>query len=184
LPRIRTAGHSTRPLAVLIAMLHEAGITLLADVRALPRSRRHPQFDRQSLAEALPAAGIAYQHFAALGGLRSPRPDSDQLGWREPAFRGYADYMQTEAFARAIDELIARVATDATAILCAEADPANCHRGLIADALMARGLEVEHLLEPGRSRLHVRTPFARFDGPRVTYPGPAALPGLFGPRAR
>jgi uncharacterized protein (DUF488 family) len=176
---IRTAGHSTRPLETLIAMLREAGITLLADVRALPRSKRHPQFDRGSLAEALPAAGIAYRHLPALGGLRQPRADSDQLGWREPAFRGYADYMQTAAFARAIDELIALAATADTAILCAEADATRCHRGLIADALLARGVEVEHLMEPGRSRPHARTPFAKFEGTRVTYPGPAPLPGLF-----
>jgi uncharacterized protein (DUF488 family) len=179
LPGIRTAGHSTRPQATLIAMLREAGITLLADVRAMPRSRRHPQFDRDSLAGALTGAGIVYRHLPALGGLREPRPDSDQLGWREPAFRGYADYMQTEAFAHAIDELVALSATAETAILCAEADPANCHRGLIADALVARGIEVRHLLEPGLDRPHVPTPFARFEGPRVTYPGPAALPGLF-----
>ncbi len=176
--RIRTVGHSTRSLAELIGLLREAGVARLADVRSLPRSRRHPQFDRDALARDLPGAGIAYAHLPALGGLRRPRAGSDQLGWREPAFRGFADYMQTDAFSRALDELVALAGPDELAMLCAEADPARCHRALIADALVARGVEVEHLLEIGRSRLHSLTPFARVEGGRVRYPGPERLPGL------
>jgi uncharacterized protein (DUF488 family) len=176
--RIRTVGHSTRALSTLIGMLREARIGHLADVRSLPRSRRHPQFDRDSLSSTLPAAGIAYSHRPALGGLRRARPDSDQRGWRDPAFRGFADYMQTAEFARALDALVALASGTAVAILCAEADPDRCHRTLIADALLARGVEVEHLLEPGTRRLHALTPFADVRGTRVLYPGPASLPGL------
>lgn len=165
----------------MIAILREANVTQLADVRALPRSRRHPQFDRDSLGAALPAAGIAYAHCPALGGLRTPRADSDQLGWREPAFRAYADYMQTVEFAAALDALVALAAQAELAILCAEADPAHCHRGLIADALLARGIAVEHLLDLGRARPHALTPFAKLEGSRVTYPGPTRLPDLFDP---
>src|SRR5579875_4139898 len=130
----------------------------------MPRSRYNPQFNREALAEALAASGIAYEHMPGLGGLRHPRKDSINTAWRNDSFRGYADYMQTEEFAHAIDELIARAARQKTAIMCAEAVPWRCHRSLVADALLVRGVEVEDIYydAKGHSRRepHKLTSFA------------------------
>jgi uncharacterized protein (DUF488 family) len=167
---IFTVGHSTRTLDALVALLARNGVTQLADVRTVPKSRRHPQFVREALAESLPRAGVTYRHFAGLGGLRKPRPDSANTAWRNESFRGYADYMQTPPFALALDELIAW-AGPPTAIMCAEAVWWQCHRQLIAAALVARGVEVRHVVSTAAPELHKLTEFARVEGTRVTYPG-------------
>ena len=195
---IFTIGHSTRSLDDFVALLQAHGVTQLADIRTLPRSRRHPHFSRDALAESLPSVAIAYRHMPELGGLRKPRRDSRNTGWRNTSFRGYADYMETPAFAKAIDDLIAwaqredrrpeRAAPheagvarpfqgrDAdTAIMCAEAVWWQCHRQLVADALVARGLDVRHIMSASAAPRHTLTDFARVEagdrGLSVTYPG-------------
>jgi len=166
-----TLGHSTRSAAELIALFAGAGVERLVDVRRFPGSRRHPQFGREALAIALSEAGIEYRHAADLGGRRQPRPDSPNTAWRVAAFRGYADYMDSPEFRAALDRLVAWSAERPTAVLCAEAVPWRCHRRLIADALVARGIDVVHLLAPGRSEHHALHPDARvLPDHRLVYP--------------
>jgi uncharacterized protein (DUF488 family) len=171
---VLTIGHSTRTLDELIALLRAHGVERLADVRAFPRSRRHPQFHPQfnidTLPAALGAAGIDYHHLPALGGRRAARPDSANTAWREPGFRGYADYMETAAFAGGLVSLLELASRQRVAIMCAEAQPWRCHRSLIADALVARAVPVEHIMGPGARRPHQPPPFARIAAGRVTYP--------------
>jgi uncharacterized protein (DUF488 family) len=174
-PTLHTIGHSTRSTDRLLELLREAGIATLVDVRTVPRSRHNPQFHQAALAPALARAGVEYRHVRALGGLRRPRGDSVNLGWRNASFRGYADYMQSEAFARALAELQTLAAARPTAIMCAEALPWRCHRGLIADALTIRGWRVLHLgiSPPGEApALHEPTPFLRTVEGRPVYPLP------------
>jgi uncharacterized protein (DUF488 family) len=167
---VLTIGHSTRPLEELISLLRAHGVERLADVRAFPRSRRHPQFNIETLPAALAAVGIGYWHLPALGGRRPVRADSTNTAWREPAFRGYADYMETAAFAGGLDALVEAARRQRIAIMCAEAQPWRCHRSLIADALVARAVPVEHIMGAGERRPHQPPPFARIAGGRVTYP--------------
>jgi uncharacterized protein (DUF488 family) len=127
-----------------------------------------PHFARAALERSLPAHGIEYAHMPELGGLRKPRPDSINLGWRNVSFRGYADYMQTDEFWRAIERLTS-LAARAT-IMCAEAVPWRCHRSLVADALVVRGVEVRHITGRSEPARHSLTPFARVEGDRITYP--------------
>ena len=164
-----TIGHSNRQLAEFIAMLQAHGVQTLADVRTVPKSRYNPQFNRDTLPSALEAAAIRYVHIPGLGGLRHPRKDSTNLGWRNPSFRGYADYMQSAEFARGLEELIA--IPGAVAIMCAEAVPWRCHRSMIADALTARGIPVEHIMTAQTRTPHKLTSFAHVEGTAVTYPG-------------
>lgn len=147
-------------------------MTRVVDVRTIPRSRHNPQFNGDTLPDALRAAGIAYSHLRALGGLRHTRKDSPNTGWRNSSFRGYADYMQTSEFDEALSELVEFARHDRVAIMCAEAVPWRCHRSLIADALSARGITVEHIMTETRRDPHQLTPFAKIDGARVTYPEP------------
>jgi uncharacterized protein (DUF488 family) len=171
-----TLGHSTRSAEEVIALLKEAGVERLVDVRRFPGSRRHPQFGREALAAALAAAGIEYRHAPDLGGRRSPRPDSPNTAWRVAAFRGYADYMDAPEFQAALSRLAAAAAERPTAILCAEAVPWRCHRRLIADALVAHGIPVVHLLAPGRREPHALHPDARpLPGGRLVYPAAAEV---------
>jgi uncharacterized protein (DUF488 family) len=172
---IWTIGHSTRTVEALVALLTAHGIRRLADVRSFPRSRRHPQFNVDVLPGRLAEAGITYEHVPALGGFRRPRPDSVNTAWREPGFRGYADHMQTPEFGAAVDGLLARAATVPTAIMCAEAVPWRCHRQLLADALVARGESVAHVVSAAAATAHALTPTARVVGARVTYPGTPEL---------
>lgn len=165
-----TIGHSTRPLKDFIALLKQHGIERLADVRTIPRSAHNPQYNKEWLPAALARAGIAYEHLPALGGLRHARKDSINTGFRNASFRGYADYMQTPAFAEALDALIETAAKERTAIMCAEAVPWRCHRSLIADALTVRGIAVEHIMNADKTRPHSLTSFAKVEGTRLTYP--------------
>ena len=166
-----TIGHSNRPVEELIAMLKAHGVQLVVDVRTVPRSGHNPQFNQEVLADVLAESAIDYRHLPGLGGLRRPRPDSTNTGWRNPSFRGYADHMQTAAFEEALEELIRLDVERPAAILCAEAVPWRCHRSLIADALVARGLAVFHLMSTQKRNAHEMTPFARVTAGRVDYPG-------------
>jgi uncharacterized protein (DUF488 family) len=167
--RLFTAGHSNKPVTVLLDPLASAGIELLVDVRMFPMSRRWPQFNRDALTKSLAAEGIDYRHAPELGGRRKPNPDSTNLGLRDPGFRAYADYMGTPEFEDAIAVLLEDASQRRTAIMCAEALPWRCHRSLISDALVARGIEVTHLIG-GEQRSHTLTPAARVEDGRVGYP--------------
>lgn len=167
---IFTIGHSTRSLDELVGLLRMHDVTLLADVRTVPRSRRVPHFDRVRLAAELPGRGIEYVHLPELGGLRRPRPDSVNAGWRNQSFRGYADHMDSTEWQGALARLIEVSRERAVAVMCAEAVPWRCHRSLIADGLIARGIEVRHIIGAGPAQRHALTPFARVDGDRVSYP--------------
>ena len=167
---VLTIGHSTRPLEESIALLRECGATLLADVRTLPRSRHNPQYNADALPAPLAAAGIAYRHLPELGGLRKPLKDSVNQAWKNASFRGYADYMQTLAFEAALAVLMGLAGKQTVCIMCAEALPWRCHRSLVADALSVRGVEVRHIMGPGKIEAHKLTPFAQADGHRITYP--------------
>ncbi len=170
-----TVGHSTRSLPALVALVTAHGVSLIADVRKIPRSRRHPHFDQQTLAAALATLGVDYVHLPGLGGLRREQPDSINRGWRNPSFRAYADYMQTDAFAEELDRLLALGRARPVAIMCAEALWWRCHRSLIADALVARGEPVLHILTPERAEPHALRDFARVREGRVSYPGEPEL---------
>lgn len=170
-PAIFTVGHSTHPADVFIGLLKQHGIERLADIRTVPRSRRHPQFNTDTLALLLERHGIVYRHFPELGGLRKPKPDSVNTGWRHPSFRGYADHMQTPEFARGVQELLQFSADAATTVMCAEAVWWQCHRQLLADALVVRGVAVWHLIAGSAPKPHQLSDFARADGLRLTYPG-------------
>jgi uncharacterized protein (DUF488 family) len=166
---IYTVGHSTRSLADFVELLTAHGIRQLVDIRSVPRSRRHPHFSGDALVESLAASGIVYRHSRALGGLRKPRRDSRNTVWRVEGFRGYADYMETAAFGAALDELIEVAGQVRTVIMCAEAVPWRCHRQLVADALVARAIEVRHVATPTAAPLHTLTDFADVVNGRVAY---------------
>jgi uncharacterized protein (DUF488 family) len=170
LPRVWTIGHSTRSFDELVALLRRHGIETLADVRTVPRSRRHPHFAKDALIERLPGTGIAYLHVPGLGGLRKPRRDSPNTGWRNEGFRGYADYMQTGEFAHHVEALVRLAASTRLVLMCAEAVPWRCHRSLLSDALVVRGLDVLHITSSGPPSAHVLTSWAHRDGTRLTYP--------------
>ncbi len=207
--RIYTIGHSTLPIDEFIDHLKAHDIRLLCDIRTIPRSRHNPQYNTEALEKSLKEAGLGYRHMAALGGLRKARADSPNTGWRNGGFRGYADYMQTEEFEKALEELIAlssspefakqipgRPSTDKldslrilqeqnsgndeyAAIMCAEAVHWRCHRSLVADALVVRGITVMHIASNGKALPHRLTGFAQVEGNRITYPPQqASLPGL------
>jgi uncharacterized protein (DUF488 family) len=165
---IFTIGHSTRPLDEFIELLREHGVARLADIRRYPGSRRYPHFSSESLAGTLPEEGIAYVHMPELGGRRKPLPDSPNAAWRNEQFRGYADYMGTPEFRAAVDRLVAF--PEPTAIMCAEAVPWRCHRQLVADDLLRRGVRVLDILGPRSSQEHVMSRHARIEGDRVIYP--------------
>ena len=176
-PTIYTIGHSTRSPEELLALLAGPGVALVADVRAFPSSRRHPQFNRAVLAGWLGDAGIAYRHMSGLGGRRKPVPGSPNGGWEDSAFQGYADHMRTSEFRTALAELEALADECPTAIMCAEAVWWRCHRRLIADALVVRGWRVEHLGIGDSVALHELTKFAVV-GPDRTITYPAAQTAL------
>jgi uncharacterized protein (DUF488 family) len=167
---IWTVGHSTRTIEEFVALLKSFDIEVVADVRTIPRSRKNPQFNRDELERVLPEAGIEYAYQDHLGGLRHPRKDSMNTGWRNDSFRGYADYMQTPAFDESLERLIELAKRKRTVIMCAEVLPWRCHRSLIADALLLRGFEVTEVFGKAESREHKMTPFAVVEGLTLTYP--------------
>lgn len=176
---ILTVGHSTLPIAEFVELLGAHGVDLLVDVRRYPGSRRHPHFAREPLAAALATAGIAYHHEPGLGGRRRPRPDSPHTAWRVAGFRAYSDYMETAEFRAALARLEALAEGRAVAVMCAEAVPWRCHRRLVADALVARGRPVEHILSPTRVDPHELSPHAVVAGPdgKLAYPAGGARQG-------
>ena len=173
-PTVWTIGHSTRPIGEFLDLLAEHGIEALADVRRYPGSRHQPQYGRDTLPATLEHAGLVYRWFPALGGRRTPAPDSPNTGWRSAAFRGYADYLATEPFAEGLMELAMLAGGLRTAIMCAEAVWWRCHRRIVADYLLARGLHVGHVLGAGRVDPAAITPGAVVDPDgRIRYPGPS-----------
>lgn len=156
-----TIGHSTRSGAEFVALLAEHGVELLVDVRQFPGSRKWPQFGAAALAAELARTGIGYRHLAALGGRRRPRADSENTYWQHPSFRAYADYMASPEFAAGLAQLVDLARRQTVAIMCAEAVPWRCHRQLIADALVAQGWQVLHILGKGKLDEHRLNPRAR-----------------------
>ena len=165
-----TIGHGTRSIEEFIRMLQERNIELLVDVRAFPASRANPQFNTEALSKALAVAGITYQHEPALGGRRRGLGDaSPNQAWRHPSFRAYADYMMTDEFWDALDGLLAEAKLRPTAIMCSETLWWRCHRRMIADAAVAHGARVIHLMKPGQQSDHVLAQIAHVEGERVSY---------------
>jgi uncharacterized protein (DUF488 family) len=175
-PVVLTVGHSTRPLAEFIALLSTHAASRLIDVRTVPRSRHNPQFNQDTLPAALQACGISYSHCAGLGGFRQTHAGSVNMGWRNESFRGFADYMQTPEFTANVDRLIESAIAERIALMCAEAVPWRCHRSLIADALLVRGICAEEIISTTRLQTHKLTPFARVEGTVITYPPQSPSP--------
>ena len=171
---IFTVGHSTHSLEDFIGLLRAYGIERLVDVRTIPRSRHNPQFNHDTLGKFLRNRRIGYRRMKELGGLRHSRVDSANTGWHNASFRGFADYMQTAEFAAAVAKLIDLAREKSTAIMCAEAVPWRCHRSLIADALLVRGIRTEDIMSPTRRQVHTLTSFAKVRGITITYPAEAA----------
>jgi len=168
-PTLWTIGHSNRPIAELMALLTQAGIATLVDVRAQPHSARYPQFNEESLREYFGKANIVY-HWAGrhLGGKRALHFNSPHIAMDEGR-RGFADHMGTELFKKAVSQVVGLAARAPTAMLCAERDPDHCHRALIADYLILQGMRVVHLIEPGESREHLLSPQARRESAALVY---------------
>lgn len=169
-----TIGHSNRTIEEFIALLWTNEVAEVIDVRTIPRSRHNPQFNLDTLPASLSAAGIEYSHCAGLGGLRHTRADSPNMGWHNTSFRGYADYMQSAEFSDNVDQLVELAASRRCALMCAEAVPWRCHRSLIADALLVRGVRVEDIIGPHGRKAHAMTAFAHVEGLEVTYPAVAS----------
>lgn len=165
-----TIGHSTRPIGEFIEILQANGVEQVIDIRTIPKSRHNPQFNSEELAASLCAARVLYIHLKELGGLRRARPGSINLGWRNASFRGFADYMQTPEFAEALDRAIRLARERPSVLMCAEAVPWRCHRSLVADAMLVRGIRVEEIINAAQPKEHSLTPFARVQGMRITYP--------------
>src|ERR1039457_2367292 len=167
---VLTIGHSTRTLEEFIGLLQAHGVTCVVDVRTIPRSRHNPQFNKASLPRSLAKVGLGYVHLPGLGGLRHTHPDSVNVGWRNASFRGFADYMQTPEFEQGLQELIQLATRERIALMCAEAVPWRCHRSLIADALLVRGIRTEDIMSPTRRQVHTLTPFAKVRGTAIKSP--------------
>jgi len=170
MPVIYTIGHSTRSREEFLAILKAHAIELVADVRTIPKSRRNPQFDSETMAMSLSENGIDYEQIQKLGGLRHPRRDSPNMGWENASFRGFADYMQTAEFVEGLEGLIAVAQKKKTTIMCAEAVPWRCHRSLIGDALLVRGITVIDIMSASSFKAHTLTPWAKVMGTIITYP--------------
>jgi len=172
-PIVLTIGHSTRTLEEFIGLLRFHEATRVVDVRTVPRSRYNPHFNEASLPASLKKAGLGYVHMPGLGGLRHAKRDSLNPAWRNASFRGFADYMQTPEFEQSLDELIQLANRERIVLMCAEAVPWRCHRSLIADALLVRGIRTEDIMGPNRRQAHTLTPFAEVRGTTITYPAEA-----------
>jgi len=177
-PVILTVGHSTREWTAFVELLRAHRVERIVDVRSIPGSRHNPQFNRDTMAARLHSARIGYVYLRKLGGRRHARSDSRNMAWRNASFRGFADYMQTKEFEAGLQRLLQLAGRKRSAVMCAEAVPWRCHRSLIADALLARGFHVEHIISGKRRQVHSMTPFARVKDGAVTYPtGRAASVG-------
>jgi uncharacterized protein (DUF488 family) len=173
---VLTIGHSTRSIEEFLSLLAAHGVERLVDVRSIPKSRRVPQFNSDALAASLREHEISYVHLQTLGGRRHPKKDSANTGWRNASFRGYADYMATSEFRAGLERLLALAREKSTVIMCAEAVPWRCHRSLIGDALLIRGVHVEDVMSATSRREHLLTPFAKVDGLAISYPGEIETP--------
>jgi uncharacterized protein (DUF488 family) len=169
---IFTIGHSTRTIEEFVDILKAYQIEAVVDIRTIPRSRHAPQFNYDILSGHLKKNGIEYIHMKGLGGLRHPFKDSQNTGWRNSSFRGFADYMQDNEFQENINALIEMAKSKRLVLMCAEAVPWRCHRSLIADALQVRKIKVEHILSSTSHRPHSLTSFAEVHGKRITYQSP------------
>ncbi len=167
---IFTIGHSTHTLDSFIKMLQNYGIQELVDIRTIPRSRHNPQFNSDTLEHALKKAHISYQLMKGLGGLRHAKKDSVNMGWQNSSFRGFADYMQTAEFKENLVKFIEKARHKQLVIMCAEAIPWRCHRSLIGDALLIRGIDVQDIFSATSSKPHELTPWAHVEGTTITYP--------------
>jgi uncharacterized protein (DUF488 family) len=176
---VLTIGHSTHSLDEFTSLLKAHDVRRIVDVRSVPRSRHVPHFNRETFASKLRAGGIRYVHLKSLGGRRYAHKNSVNTGWRNASFRGYADYMATPQFRQGLQRLLRLARTHRSAIMCAEAVPWRCHRSLIADALLVRCVNVEHILSATKRQEHSLTPFAQVDGSEITYPS-EGTPQLFG----
>ena len=165
-----TIGHSTRSLPEFVDILRTWGVALIVDVRSIPRSRHNPQFNKETLPAALKQKGVGYVHMPGIGGLRRPSRDSVNTAWRNKSFRGYADFMQTKEFSEQLLHLIALARQKCIAIMCAEALPWRCHRSLIADALVVRNVNVQHIISKDSVIGHQLTEWAHVEGTKITYP--------------
>jgi hypothetical protein len=184
LPVVFTIGHSTHPFDEFVGLLRAHGVNRVVDVRTVPRSFHNPQFNKTSLPRSLKKAGLGYVHMPGLGGLRHAKRDSINMGWRNASFRGYADYMQTPEFEESLNELIQLANQDRIALMCAEAVPWRCHRSLIADALLIRGIRTEDIMTLTRSPVHTLTPFAEVHGTLLTYPAEASQDSQIKPKRK
>lgn len=173
-PLVCTVGHSNRPLEAFLDLLQRNEIVRVLDVRTIPRSRHNPQFNQDALPTSLDAVQISYLHLPGLGGLRHARADSPNAGWHNLSFRGYADYMQSPEFADNVQSVANLARVERCVLMCAEAVPWRCHRSMIGDALVVRGIRVEGIIGPKARRPHVLTAFAHVEGTQITYPPPCA----------
>ena len=164
-----TIGHSTRSADEFVALLRGAGVECVWDIRAFPGSRRYPHFNAAHLEARLLSEGIAYEHHPELGGRRRLAPNAPPSAWRNDAFRAYAEFMHSDEFRGALERLIRASENRVTVIMCSEAVRWRCHRNLVSDALVARGVDVRHIMD-GTIKPHVLTSFARIDGGEVRYP--------------
>ena len=173
-PLVMTIGHSTHTLEEFIGLLQAHEATCIMDVRTIPRSRHNPQFNKDTLPQSLKEFGLGYVHMPGLGGLRHTKADSPNMGWRNASFRGFADYMQTPEFVQSLEELIRLAGRERIVLMCAEAVPWRCHRSLIEDALLVRGIHCEDILSATHRTVHTLTPFAKVEGTTITYPAEAS----------
>jgi hypothetical protein len=169
-PLVMTIGHSSRTIEEFIGLLQAHGVTRVVDVRTVPRSRHNPQFNKASLPDSLKKVGLSYVHMPGLGGLRHAGRGSLNMAWQNASFRGFADYMQTLAFEKSLEQLIQLAKQNRIALMCAEAVPWRCHRSLIADALLVRGICTEDIMSLTRRHIHTLTAFAKVWGTTITYP--------------
>jgi uncharacterized protein (DUF488 family) len=167
---VHTIGHSTRSIDEIVTLLREHDINLLVDVRRYPGSKRYPHFSSEAMARWLPEHGVAYLHMPELGGRRKPVPESPNTAWRNEQFRAYADYMATEEFRIAMDKLVALGESQRATVMCAEAVPWRCHRNLISDELLRRGIEVLHIIGAQPAKTHVMNEHARIEDDHLVYP--------------
>jgi uncharacterized protein (DUF488 family) len=172
---VMTIGHSTHGIDEFVRLLRSHGVQRLVDVRTVPRSRHNPQFNRDQLSPSLHSVRMHYSYMPGLGGFRHSQHDSVNMGWHNASFRGYADYMQTPEFHDHLDALIGLAQQEQVAVMCAEAVPWRCHRSLIADALLIRGIEVREITSTTGTRLHLLTAFAQVDGIKIVYPAESSI---------